>query len=81
MDKNGTASFMADLSETPKEVSWMKDGRQLSEAPMKLRMQAKKGKLSLDVMECGPTDAGQYAVIVAGEKGEAKAAFSLNVNN
>ncbi len=82
MNRNGTASFTADISESPKEVAWMKDGKQLSEVPMKLRPTSKGPRLTLDVMECGPTDAGQYAIIVTGAKGlEAKAAFSLNVNS
>lgn len=84
VDKKATATFSVELASSPpaKEVTWMKDGRQLKDAPMKVRTE-RSGKtgLSLDVMECGPTDAGQYAVIVAGERGaEAKAAFSLNVN-
>jgi len=79
--RGATASFEAECSDSaPKEVAWMKDGKQLRETPMKVRVTAAKGKLTLDVMECGASDAGQYAIIVSTEKGEVKAAFSLNVN-
>ena len=38
-------------------------------------------RLGLDVMECGATDAGVYAVIATDDKGrDSKASFSLNVN-
>ena len=80
VDKNGSATFVAELSQTPKQVTWMKDGKTLKEIPMKNRMVANKNKLSLDIMECREADAGQYALIVTGEKGETKAAFSLNVH-
>jgi len=58
----------------------MKDGRELKEQAMKYRMTAKGTKLSLDILECTTSDAGQYALIVANKKGaDSKAAFSLNV--
>ena len=85
VERNGTASFNAELTQSPPKtadsVSWFKDGRALKDAPMKLRTAAKGARLTLDVMECAPGDAGQYAVIVKAEKGaEVKAAFSLNVH-
>jgi len=46
---------------------------------MKYRMTAKGNRLGLDILECSTADAGQYAVLVTNKKGEAKAAFSLNV--
>lgn len=78
--KNNSASFSAELTSQAKEVTWMKDGKVVKEVAMKVRMGAKGKSLTLDVMECGVADAGQYAVIVTGEKGESKAAFSLNVH-
>ena len=80
--KNKSASFLAELTGgSAKEVTWMKDGKVINEIEMKLRMTAKGSKLSLDVMECNSSDAGQYALIVTGEHGsESKAAFSLNVH-
>ena len=64
VEKNRSASFAADLTHAPKEVT----------------LTSKGNKVCLDIMECSTADAGQYAVIVAGDKGENKAAFSLNVH-
>ncbi len=83
-ERNAVASFTAEVTGEVKEVAWFKDGKQMYESPMKNKITMGSGKsgrkvLSLDVMECGSTDSGQYAVIVSGDTGEAKAAFSLNV--
>ncbi len=81
VDKKGSASFACELDRTPKSVTWMKDGKELKELPMKMKLTTNKARLGLDVMECGVSDAGVYAVIVTDDKGgENKAAFSLNVN-
>ncbi len=80
-ERSKNASFVAELDQVVKEVIWMKDGKVLKDAPTKVKMTAAKTRLTLDVLNCSQTDSGQYAVIVVGEKGEAKAAFSLNVNN
>ena len=80
VDRGGSATFVTEISAAPKKVSWMKDGREMAEIPMKVKMTANKAKLSLDIMDCGPNDAGQYALIVVNDKGETKSAFSLNVN-
>ena len=61
-------------------MSWMKDGKVLSEVPMKLKLNQNKALLSLDIKDCSEADAGQYAVIASNPKGEVKAAFSLNVH-
>ena len=37
-------------------------------------MTSKGTKLTLDILECSVTDAGQYALIVTSKKGESKAA-------
>ena len=58
----------------------MKDGKVLKEQAMKVRISCKKTILSLDISDCGEHDAGQYACIVSNNKGEIKAAFSLNVH-
>lgn len=81
VDKNGAASFVCETDRTPKSVVWMKDGKEVSEIPMKNKLSANKAKLGLDVMECGVSDAGVYAIIVTDDKGgENKSSFSLNVN-
>jgi len=59
----------------------MKDGKVIgSEQPLKLKVSQNKALLSLDVKDCADGDAGQWAVIATNAKGEAKAAFSLNVH-
>jgi hypothetical protein len=57
----------------------MKDGKEMKEMPMKYKITTTGTKLSLDMMECSPSDSGQYALIVANKKGESKAAFSVNI--
>jgi len=78
-DKGGAASFEAELNCTPSSVSWMKDGKEVKELPMKYRLTSKAGKVGLDILECSTADAGQYALIVTNKQGDSKAAFSLNV--
>lgn len=82
VEKGQSASFMVEMidSKPPKEVTWMKDGKVIQEVSMKNRIKATKNRLELDIMDCGTTDSGQYAIIVNSEKGENKASFSLNVN-
>jgi len=79
VEKSASASFEADIDSPPSTVAWMKDGREIKEQGMKYRMTVKGTKLTLDILECSLTDAGQYALIVTNKKGESKAAFSLNV--
>ena len=67
------------LNGPPATVTWMKDGKEVKEAPMKHRITSSGNKVMLDVMEVATTDAGQYALIVTNKRGESKAAFSLNV--
>lgn len=79
-ERGSAASFEAELlSGPPASVLWTKDGREIREQAMKYRMTAKGNRLGLDILECSTADAGQYAVLVTNKKGEAKAAFSLNV--
>jgi len=79
VEKGRAASFEAKLTSAATSVTWMKDGKELKEQPMKYRISSQGNKLSLDIMECASTDIGQYALIVANKKGESKAAFSLNI--
>lgn len=81
MDRGASASFLAEATNAPKRVTWMKDGKEVRELPMKVKLTHDKRVIGLDVLDCGVADAGQYCVILEGEKGdEVKAAFSLNVN-
>lgn len=79
VDKGNSASFEAELDSAPTTIAWMKDGKEMKEQSMKYRMRTQGGKIGLDILECSQADAGQYALITTNSKGEAKAAFSLNV--
>lgn len=79
VSRGGSACFTAELNEPPTNVIWMKDGKEMKEMPMKYKITTTGTKLSLDMMECSPSDSGQYALIVANKKGESKAAFSVNI--
>lgn len=79
VERGAAASFEATLSAAPGSVSWMKDGREVKEQPMKFRVTQSGNKVGLDILEACAADAGQYALIVANKKGDSKAAFSLNV--
>jgi len=79
VSKGSSASFEATLNGSPATVTWMKDGKEVKEQPMKHRITSKGNKVCLDVMECSTGDVGQYALIVTNKKGESKAAFSLNI--
>jgi len=84
VSRGAAASFVATLTAPPgpdTRVTWMKDGKVIgSEQPLKLKVSQNKALLSLDVKDCADGDAGQWAVIATNAKGEAKAAFSLNVH-
>jgi hypothetical protein len=77
--RSSAASFCAEVEPLPTSVVWMKDGKEVKEQPMKYRITSKGKMMSLDIMEVGEADGGQYALIVANKKGDSKAAFSLNV--
>jgi len=79
VDKGRAATFEAVLNSAATNVTWMKDGKELKEQPMKYRISSQGNKLSLDIMETIGADVGQYALIVSNKKGESKAAFSLNI--
>lgn len=79
VERGAAASFEAQLNAAPGSVSWMKDGREVKEQPMKFRVTQSGNKVGLDILEACAGDAGQYALIVANKKGDSKAAFSLNV--
>lgn len=80
VDKGKCATFQCEAKIAPKQVTWKKDGKEMKEAPMKLKMQSAGSRLTLDVMDCGPVDAGQFELVIDDGKREDKAAFSLNVN-
>ena len=72
VERGASASFEAELSAAPASVSWMKDGREVKEQPMKFRVTQSGAKVGLDILETGAGDAGQYALIVANKKGDSK---------
>ena len=42
VDRNGAASFSCEMEGPPKTVTWMKDGKELREVPMKTRLTSDK---------------------------------------
>ena len=42
VDKNGSASFACEMERPPKSATWMKDGKELREVPMKTRLTSEK---------------------------------------
>jgi len=80
VNKGESAAFVTNLDKSVDKVTWMKDGKVLSEVPLKIKINQNKALLSLDIKDCSEGDAGQYAVIAANSKGDAKSAFSLNVH-
>jgi len=83
VNRGGSAAFVAELeagASDPINATWMKDGKELKEQPMKIKLSCNKTLVSLNISDSGPGDAGQYACIVSNNKGEVKAAFSLNVH-
>ena len=83
INRGDSAAFVAELepgATDPVNATWMKDGKVLQEQAMKIRLSCKKTIISLNISDCGTGDAGQYACIVSNNKGEVKAAFSLNVH-
>jgi len=83
VNRGDSAAFVAELeagASEPLNATWMKDGKELKEQPMKIKLSCNKTLVSLNISDCGSGDAGQYACIVSNNKGEVKAAFSLNVH-
>ena len=81
--RGDSAAFVAELeagAADPLNATWMKDGKELKEQPMKIKFSCKKTIVSLNISDSGAGDAGQYACIVSNNKGDVKAAFSLNVH-
>ena len=81
--RGDSAAFVAELeagAADPLTATWMKDGKELKEQPMKIKFSCKKTIVSLNISDSGAGDAGQYACIVSNNKGDVKAAFSLNVH-
>jgi len=83
VNRGDSAAFVAELeagAADPLKATWMKDGKELKEQPMKIKFTCKKTIVSLNISDSGSGDAGQYACIISNNKGDVKAAFSLNVH-
>lgn len=81
--RGDSAAFVAELesgASDPLNATWMKDGKELKEQPMKIKFSCNKTLVSLNISDSGAGDAGQYACIVSNSKGDVKSAFSLNVH-
>jgi len=74
-----TVTFICELEKVPQSVEWLKDGKVLAESA-KVHVKAPgKTKFQLEIVNCTGSDVGQYAVKVAGKKGETIASFANNV--
>ena len=83
VNRGDSAAFLAELeagAADPLKATWMKDGKELKEQPMKIKFSCNKTIVSLNISDSGAGDAGQYACIISNNKGDVKAAFSLNVH-
>jgi hypothetical protein len=80
LDRGLKATFNAELDKLAESVTWMKDGKPITEQAGKFRISKSGNKISFEISNCSQADSGQYAIIVANKKGENKAAFSVNVH-
>lgn len=60
-------------------MEWLKDGKALEESAKVHIKSPGKTKFLLEIANCTGSDVGQYAVKVAGKKGESTASFANNV--
>ena len=83
INRGESAAFVAELESgaaDPLNATWMKDGKEVKEQPMKIKLTCKKTIISLNISNGAASDMGQYACIISNSKGEVKSAFSLNVH-
>lgn len=61
-------------------VTWLKDGKSVDEKSSNYQfIQDGKKKFTFEIIKCTAGDVGQYTAQAVGKKGEALAAFALNV--
>ena len=60
-------------------MSWLKDGKVISEDDLKYQFIQNGNKYEMKILNCILTDMGQYTVKAKGKPGEVTAAFALNV--
>ena len=80
--ENSAAEFKVTLKEEPLTLEWLKDGKLIDNASSRYQLEKSNAKsYSLTISNCLLTDVGQYQARAVNSKGEAYAAFSLNVFN
>lgn len=80
--ESSVAEFRVTLKEEPLNLEWLKDGKPIDSSLARYKLEKSTAKsYSLTIPNCLLTDVGQYQARAVNSKGEAYAAFSLNVFN
>lgn len=80
--ENGSAEFRVTLKEETLTLEWLKDGKPIDNTSSRYQLEKPSAKAyNLTISNCLLTDVGQYQARAVNSKGEAYAAFSLNVFN
>lgn len=80
--ESGAAEFRVTLKDEPLTLEWLKDGKPIDDALARYKLEKPNAKsYRLTISNCLLTDVGQYQARAVNTKGEAYAAFSLNVFN
>ncbi|KAI5639983.1 immunoglobulin i-set domain-containing protein [Phthorimaea operculella] len=74
------ATFFAELDKPPLQLQWLKDGKPIDETSPRYRFTMEgTSRYKLQIASTSGDDAGQYQARAVGSKGDALAAFYLNV--
>lgn len=80
--ESAAAEFRVTLKDEPLTLEWLKDGKPIDNSSTRYQLEKSSAKsYSLTISNCLLTDVGQYQARAVNSKGEAYAAFSLNVFN
>ncbi|XP_013148822.1 PREDICTED: twitchin isoform X2 [Papilio polytes] len=73
------ALFTAQLDQPPLQLQWLKDGKPIDESSPRYKFTMEGSTYQLEISKCSSEDSGQYQARAVGNKGDALAAFYLNV--
>lgn len=74
------APFSIKLEKEATGVTWLKDGKPIDATSSRYKVEGGKKEWSLEIVNCLPTDVGQYMVKADSKKSSTSAAFSLNLS-
>lgn len=70
------------IFQPPLQLQWLKDGKPVDETSKRYRFTMEgTSKYRFEIAKASPDDAGQYQARAVGSKGDAFAAFYLNVSD